>query len=850
MAARDNVVMLMDELQPRFQQLDATGDAAQYTFQLAQLLYSTAKSSQAGLRGNLDGSLEGRMMALAQALLAWAPQAAGAPAALLASSDGRPPLVLQFCAGCHSLVVLTTIASQLATQPSTAFRIAAACQLVFDAGRRITPAIAAEVEADAAAGRQIDAGRLGMLKSLAAQQLEAVSGCARLLLSDGQEQVAAAFARSTARPAVLVPWLQEVSRAVLALRGQHGGASAAGPDLPSKFSTCLGVLVVDASQLAPAIAADSAAQDALTSALLTSCLPYLAAKFSEAVAAGLPPSSHQHISALGFVFSAMQRLPLVAAVPRHMRAPGAAATLRAVASVVEAVAALPGDLPAGVAPNIAVANSTLLGMHLHAAQLLAACCIDLSRPAAAAAGSEPRNGGQQGDRGGGSGGSGGSSGEAMAADVDQQLEVAWALVAAVPHMCSAVRALVAAAAAGLGSVQMVSDVASLYGRLAHLLAEQTARGGALERLSGRMNMPSMLTLLLNGLCQALARLFQLDLASDGGAVPWTASEDLRAPCAAHVAAAAAYVGLAVAVARSASGGPVVVFSAGPVVDLMPGLCNTLALAVHVVPSLAGPAALAPVEDLLPSLLQAAPGAVADAVVALSRKVATNGRWAAALASSVLMAAGLDDAAGLFSSNEAGMAELASQTLEQVGTVLAALDAAAMTAVEGAAGSGVPDDLAAQLSEAASSLRQQRQAQLGGLPADAPPAQRAGWLRRLLQPAAELAALVQQYYALPAVDEPHRLALAQAAAGRCCAYLRCANVEGEGGPAAVEGAGSKCCSGCRTVWYCGKTCSKANWHEGGHRHVCAALEEARQAAKEARRAAREARRAAMGAAVVE
>lgn len=42
------------------------------------------------------------------------------------------------------------------------------------------------------------------------------------------------------------------------------------------------------------------------------------------------------------------------------------------------------------------------------------------------------------------------------------------------------------------------------------------------------------------------------------------------------------------------------------------------------------------------------------------------------------------------------------------------------------------------------------------------------MQQLVQPAADLAALMQQFYALPAVDKPHRLALAQAAAGRCCA----------------------------------------------------------------------------------
>lgn len=57
---------------------------------------------------------------------------------------------------------------------------------------------------------------------------------------------------------------------------------------------------------------------------------------------------------------------------------------------------------------------------------------------------------------------------------------------------------------------------------------------------------------------------------------------------------------------------------------------------------------------------------------------------------------------------------------------------------------------------------------------------------------QAASLMQQYHALPAVEAERQLVLAQAAAGRSCAYLRCANLGGEGGPAAGEGAGSMRC----------------------------------------------------------
>ena len=40
------------------------------------------------------------------------------------------------------------------------------------------------------------------------------------------------------------------------------------------------------------------------------------------------------------------------------------------------------------------------------------------------------------------------------------------------------------------------------------------------------------------------------------------------------------------------------------------------------------------------------------------------------------------------------------------------------------------------------------------------------------------------------------------------------------------------SACRAVWYCGTTCSHADWREGGHRRVCKLLGEERQRRKAA------------------
>ena len=118
--------------------------------------------------------------------------------------------------------------------------------------------------------------------------------------------------------------------------------------------------------------------------------------------------------------------------------------------------------------------------------------------------------------------------------------------------------------------------------------------------------------------------------------------------------------------------------------------------------------------------------------------------------------------------------------------------AASAATELARQTGMPDSLAAELKQAAHSLRQRRRELLSGLAADASVAESASRLQQLVQPATELASLMQQYLALPAVEEQQRLVLARAAAVRSCAYLRCANVAGEGGLAAGQAASSMRC----------------------------------------------------------
>lgn len=163
------------------------------------------------------------MIALAQALTAWAPQAAAALSAGLANPGMQPPWVVQFIGGCSCLTALAALARGLGVQPAAAFRIAAACQMVFHVGRISTAAMEARVRGQAAAGLPTHAPLLEGLDALIEGQLEAARSVVHLLQQDGCTSVAAAFARSTAKPAVLVPWLVQISHAMLALRGwlQH-----------------------------------------------------------------------------------------------------------------------------------------------------------------------------------------------------------------------------------------------------------------------------------------------------------------------------------------------------------------------------------------------------------------------------------------------------------------------------------------------------------------------------------------------------------------------------------------------------------------------------------------------------
>ena len=106
--------------------------------------------------------------------------------------------------------------------------------------------------------------------------------------------------------------------------------------------------------------------------------------------------------------------------------------------------------------------------------------------------------------------------------------------------------------------------------------------------------------------------------------------------------------------------------------------------------------------------------------------------------------------------------------------------------------GITAAMLAELQAAGAALCDRRRQLLAGLGPDASMAERAAQLRQLLPLAAHLAAHEQAHWEVPSMKQERQLKLARAAATRSCAYLRCANVAAQGGPAAGQGVGSARC----------------------------------------------------------
>ncbi|PRW60239.1 Zinc finger domain-containing MYND finger domain [Chlorella sorokiniana] len=220
---------------------------------------------------------------------------------------------------------------------------------------------------------------------------------------------------------------------------------------------------------------------------------------------------------------------------------------------------------------------------------------------------------------------------------------------------------------------------------------------------------------------------------------------------------------------------------------------------------------------------------------VAKAAAACPRVAAALASGSLLGVMLQVARQLAGTADRCTQEWASKLLANWHGLVQALPPSVPAADQSAATLDVSEEMVAELQTAASALSEQRRQLLRRLQFNTDLADHAVQLQQLVQPAAQLGGLLVQMSRSPALEKEQQLDLARAAATRSCAYLRCANVAGQGGAAAGQGVGSMRCSACRAVWYCGTACSHADWR-AGHKCVCKALAAERQAAKAARKAA--------------
>lgn len=156
-----------------------------------------------------------RVIALAQRLVAWAPQAAEVLDAQMADRGTTITWLPQFAGACRCIQAMAKLARAAGVQPSAAFRITAACQLVFDVGRRANVVLAANLQPSRPAGWQPHFDKV-VFSTICHLQLAAVEEMLCLLvLLDESSSAAAAFARSTARPSAMLPWLGSVAQGLL-----------------------------------------------------------------------------------------------------------------------------------------------------------------------------------------------------------------------------------------------------------------------------------------------------------------------------------------------------------------------------------------------------------------------------------------------------------------------------------------------------------------------------------------------------------------------------------------------------------------------------------------------------------
>ena len=135
---------------------------------------------------------------------------------------------------------------------------------------------------------------------------------------------------------------------------------------------------------------------------------------------------------------------------------------------------------------------------------------------------------------------------------------------------------------------------------------------------------------------------------------------------------------------------------------------------------------------------------------------------------------------------------ANQLIQGWHSVVAALPHCVATAGQNSAQLGTPDESMAEVQAACSGLVVQQQQLMQSWGPNTSLADRAEQTQQLVQPAARLGSMLVELDRSPALRKERQLVLARAAATRSCAYLGCANVAGQGGPAAGQGGGSARC----------------------------------------------------------
>lgn len=306
-------------------------------------------------------------------------------------------LISQVDAGCIVLCSCAALASQAPQlSPQTAYKLAAACSLVFGPGRTLLEAAldAAQSEPTTALARFLPRGCKAQLQAVAST----VNG---VLVPTSQPQAVAAFASSGARPAVFLPWLAVVSGAVLHAVSRTAPGKAASlvsdgcmtraTDHPIYSSLAdtwwpivreyVRMLFMVFSKGAwakhiEAIGADAALQQAIVEVLMRHCLP--------ATAESLQAEGMQRE---GIGLQVLLRLPSVVghsslrpAIQRWGQAPGAAAAVGHVADILSLLpASRCGSMPGSLFSHVLVQGATLLAACLDGMDLQVEAVVEGAR---------------------------------------------------------------------------------------------------------------------------------------------------------------------------------------------------------------------------------------------------------------------------------------------------------------------------------------------------------------------------------------------------------------------------------------------------------------------------------------